>query len=481
MMRNMEPGAATDERAVAFDLLRRFGTSPEAFLIRYDAPWRYHFGRRVEGVVAYVVSNGTAVAWSDPLCGPDDTSVLLKEFIDEMRAQGLRMCLVALSEPVARVALANGAAVLKIGEEPVFDLTTWRQPRGDPGKKLRWGLNRARRANVVVQAYRPGQTRDPDLEAELLLVQARWEVSLGRPIVRSFLRPAPLQEVQEKRIFVARVTSGDGTPGPIEAFVASSPIYGRDGWYLEDLVRLPSAPNGATELLLVEAIHALAAEGARCATLGIAPLRRSDEQLDRRARWLVPVLRLAFDQFDARYHFASLSRYKAKFAPSAWEPRYVAFDPPRPSVGLVRGVVAVLDPPAASNDTATPRSWRLGRALIAAQAAVWMAASLLTLAPGHLLKGLAALLAPVGAAGIGVALLLLLARTRIGRRQGGLDRALAVFVEGLLVVAAATRLEDSRGGLVALGSIVLAATTLVLVLRSSATPAPSLREGVAPH
>jgi hypothetical protein len=110
-----------------------------------------------------------------------------------------------------------------------------------------------------------------------------------------------------------------------------------------------------------------------------------------------------------------------------------------------------------------------------------MAASLVVLAPGHLLKGLAALFAPVGAAGIGVALLLLLARTRIGRQQGALDRALAVFVEGLLVVAAATRLEDRRGGLVALASIALAAVTLTLVLRSSRTPEPSLRESVAPH
>jgi hypothetical protein len=102
------------------------------------------------------------------------------------------------------------------------------------------------------------------------------------------------------------------------------------------------------------------------------------------------------------------------------------------------------------------------------------------LAPGHLLKGLAAFFAPVGAAGIGVALLLL-ARTRIGQQQGALDRALAVFVEGLLVVAAATRLEDRRGGLVALASIALAAVTLTLVLRSSRTPEPSLRESVAPH
>jgi len=485
MMRAVRAGADPaagdeDERAAAFELLRRFGVTPGAFFIRYDAPWRYFFTPGVEGVVVYVASNGTAVAWSDPLCAPDDGPALLKEFIDGMRDQGLQACLLAVSERVARLAMSSGAAALKIGEEPVFDLTTWQQPRGDAGKKLRWGLNKARRANVVVQGYRPGATRQPEVEAELMEVQARWEAALGRPIVRSFLRPAPLEEAAEKRIFVARRRVDGGAPGPIEAFVACSPIYGRGGWYLEDLVRLPSAPNGTTELLLVEAIHALAAEGASSATLGIAPLRGSDEQLDRRARWLIPLLRLAFDQFDSRYHFMSLSRYKAKFAPTAWEPRYVAFIPPRPSPGLVKAVVAMLDPPAAPNASAAPHSRRFGRALIAAQAAVWMAASLVVLAPGHLLKGLAALFAPVGAAGIGVALLLL-ARTRIGRQQGALDRALAVFVEGLLVVAAATRLEDRRGGLVALASIALAAVTLTLVLRSSRTPEPSLRESVAPH
>ena len=149
MMRAVRAGADPaagdeDERAAAFELLRRFGVTPGAFFIRYDAPWRYFFTPGVEGVVVYVASNGTAVAWSDPLCAPDDGPALLKEFIDGMRDQGLQACLLAVSERVARLAMSNGAAALKIGEEPVFDLTTWQQPRGDPGKKLRWGLNKGR-------------------------------------------------------------------------------------------------------------------------------------------------------------------------------------------------------------------------------------------------------------------------------------------------------------------------------------------------
>src|SRR4029453_2600422 len=60
------------------------------------------------------------------------------------------------------------------------------------------------------------------------------------------------------------------------------PVHGRNGWYLEDLVRRPGTVTGATELLIVEALERLAASGFEFAPLGIAPLRGSDRQMDRR-------------------------------------------------------------------------------------------------------------------------------------------------------------------------------------------------------
>ncbi|HTS73765.1 MAG TPA: phosphatidylglycerol lysyltransferase domain-containing protein [Gaiellaceae bacterium] len=61
----------------------------------------------------------------------------------------------------------------------------------------------------------------------------------------------------------------------IEAFVACARVNGGQGWFLEDLVRRPTAPVGATELVVVEALARLANSGADWAALDIAPLRGS--------------------------------------------------------------------------------------------------------------------------------------------------------------------------------------------------------------
>jgi Phosphatidylglycerol lysyltransferase, C-terminal len=461
------------DRERMLGLLERFGSNPGAFLVRYRAPWSVWFGTEHEGALCYVESHRTAVVWSDPLCAPGDVEALFAEFTAAMRAGGSRVCILAVQEPVARAALACGYAVLKIGEEPAFDLASWRPARGDPGKKLRWCLNHARRAGVVIEEYQPARGRDLRFEAEMAEVQRRWEASLGGRLVHSFLRTAPLDEAEAKRIFAAR------RDGQLEAFLACVPVYARDGWFLEDLVRVPEATNGTTELLAVEAMVRLRDDGARFATLGIAPLRGSDEQIDRRARWIVPGLRLAFDRMDSRYHFASLSRYKAKFGPSWWEPRYAAFLPPRPSVRLVRAAISVLDPePEPGGRPAPARPQRVGSRLVAVQALVWCLASLLVLAQAHLSNDLtepAALLAPVGVAGVGVAALLWFAARRMTRGNAAFSRLLAVLLEGTLVLGTVNRLHEGRGVGIGLVSLALATVAVALLLWRSqpgAEPVP---------
>lgn len=311
------------------DLLEQHGSLPESVCLRYDAPWRFFFPSGVEGAAAYIESHGVALVWCDPLCAPDDQRRALSELTLELRRQGLRISLLIVSEFVAKAAFEDGYAVLKIGEQPIFDLGRWTPPRGDRGKHLRWCLNSAARAGLTASAT---------LEdgAQLLEVVAEWESGLARPVSRSFLRADPLAAREHKRIVAAR----HGTR--IEAFLSCAPVNGGRGWFLEDLVRRPGAPTGATELAVVEALAQLADGGAEWAALDIAPLRGSAEQLDARARWLFRAARPALAYFDARYHFRARSQYASKFAPSEWRPRYVALFPPQPTIGLIRAVRAAL-------------------------------------------------------------------------------------------------------------------------------------------
>jgi lysylphosphatidylglycerol synthetase-like protein (DUF2156 family) len=243
-----------------------------------------------------------------------------------MRAERRGVCLVMVDETTTRAALAAGFSAFKVGEEPWFDLATWYPPRGDPGKKYRWAVNHARRAGVEVTEYAGD-------DGEVEEVVRRWRGSRRRPEPESLMRTAPLEQAAEKRIFVARRN------GAAEAVLACARLPATEGWYLEDLVRVPEAVNGATELLVSEALTRL---DGRSAAFALAPMRGLDRQLDPRARWLGPVLALTIRGFDRRYGFRAIARYEGRFLPTEWRPRYVAFLPALPRPAVVHAAVRYL-------------------------------------------------------------------------------------------------------------------------------------------
>lgn len=266
--------------------------------------------------------------WADPLAA--DEGAFLESLTRDLRARRRRIVVLLIGEELARRAGTLGYAVLKIGEQPYFDLESWRMPRGDPGKHLRWCLNSARRAGVEVREY---EASDEPAARDVI---AAWRAGLGRPPAESFLRASPLTLVEEKRLFLAR------RGGTVEALLACSPVPAAGGWLLEDLIRRPGAPNGATEGAVIRALETFAVEGAACAWMDIAPLRGADAQIDGRARWLFRALGPAVSWFDARYGFRALTTYLGKFHPTAWTPRYVALNPVLPTPSLVRALRTLL-------------------------------------------------------------------------------------------------------------------------------------------
>jgi phosphatidylglycerol lysyltransferase len=316
------------------DLVERRGTSPLSFLLRYEAPWRAYF--RGDSAVCYIEAPKAAVAWSDPLCDAAELADVVSGFAESMRAEGRGVCLVAIGEDSARAALGAGFSVLKVGEEPWFDLRTWRRPRGDRGKKLRWLVNHAQRAGVEIGEYGPAGAHDPSVATEVEAVLEGWRGGLGRPESNSFLRTAPLSLPESKRLFLARRN------GVAEAVLSCAYLPATGGWYFEDLVRRPEAVNGATELLVAEALDRLRAGGAPSAAFALAPMRGVREQIDPRARRLSWVLAAAIHGLDRRYGFRAIARYEARFEPTGWRPRYVAFRPKLPRPSVIRAAVRTL-------------------------------------------------------------------------------------------------------------------------------------------
>jgi hypothetical protein len=201
-------------------------------------------------------------------------------------------------------------------------------------------VNQARRAGVRVAEV--VDVVNEKLVRETACLRTSWLTTRRSAIRFAWLFSVDLFLHQErKKYFTARDPNGT-----LVGFLAASPIPARDGWYLEDVLRATDAPNGTTDLLVVEVLDLLKRGGAKLATLGTAPMAMEgpvDPEV-RDSPALAKVTRFIATCFSLFYNFGGVRRFKTKFAPSWWESEYVLISreltaPPRILRAFVHAIV----------------------------------------------------------------------------------------------------------------------------------------------
>jgi phosphatidylglycerol lysyltransferase len=308
-----------------------------------------------EGAVAYNEFGKVWLVPGHPLASVENLAPVTDSFLRKADAEGRIVGFMPATEPFARHSSSLGLRAIKIGAAPYFDLTTW-APRGDRAKKARAGVNKARRAGVRVTEV---VEVDERLVRETNCLCKSWLTTRRSPIRFEWLFTVdPFQHKDHKKYFTARDASGK-----LVGFLAASPIPARDGWYLEDILRSRNAPNGTTDLLVVEVLNSLKRDGARLATLGTA-LLATEGGADRDVHispMLSRVTRSIAGCFSIFYNFDGVRHFKAKFAPSWWESEYVLMSqniaaPPR----ILSAVIYAIVPAGPSHLIARQmsRAWR---------------------------------------------------------------------------------------------------------------------------
>lgn len=270
----------------------------------------------MNGAIIYGEFGRVWLAAGDPLAPVDATGELARRFVAAARREGRIAAFVPATANFARQAVPFGLSALKVGAAPYFDLKTW-APRGDRAKKMRAGVNQARRAGVTIEEL---HTADEALRRETATLCLRWLKTRRAATNFSWLLALdPFLHAEHKKLFAARESGGK-----LVGFLAASPIPARDGWYLEDVLRLPDAPQGTADLLVVEALTRFKEAGASLATLGTAPLAGDgpDEVQTGDFPILKRTLSIAGARLGSFYNFEGLRRFKAKFVPSWWESEY---------------------------------------------------------------------------------------------------------------------------------------------------------------
>lgn len=423
------------ERARALALLERFGRHGTSFQIleRGNRYWFDGPAQAPTAVVAYVEAAGHRVVAGEPVCAEARLADVAARFVAETVAAGRRVCFFSVERPFVDALAAAGLDhdALQVAEQPDFVPTDYTLA-GPTRRSLRQQVNRARNKGVRVRRIEPEDiARHPgSLRAQIDRVLDRWLASRRMSVMRFMVDVEPFTLPERRRYYIAE--RGDEPVG----FLAAIPVYGRSGWFFEDVCRVPDAPNGTAELLIHSALADARERGDDYVTLGMAPLTGIDAGPGAHRR-LRAFLRFCASNAGPLYDFRGVRRFKQRFRPDRWTAQYVVACPGPVRVRTFAAVLtAFADGGLVSfvGDTlgrllsrVPPRWWARGLVALAAGLVPWTV--LLALADGERWFGDRS----IQAAWVvfdGVMVLALLGLARLVARARPVARRLAMLLAG---------------------------------------------------
>lgn len=304
-----------DEKEVVLSLLRAHGYNTTGF--QTLEPSIEYFFTGPDACVAYVDTGAAWVAAGAPIAELSRLDETAARFVAAARERGRRACFFGAE---TRFADASSLARDAIASQPIWDPTEWatRARR----RSVREQLRRARAKGVTVSRLSPEELATRRVRDELAAATATWLSTRRMPPMRFLVDVDLFGFPRERAVWVAR--RGVELVGVLGAV----PVYLRRGWFCEDLLRLPSAPNGTAELLVDAAMRAFAAMNCRWATLGMVPLSGV-------GGWLRAVRAIGARVYD----FGGLERFRAKLDPLRTDPIFLL----RPrGLSFVRAILDVL-------------------------------------------------------------------------------------------------------------------------------------------
>ncbi len=305
-------------------LLKRHAAQATSFQI-LEPGYRYWFHASGDACVAYTQALGARVTVGEPVAAAEAMPEVVRAFIDDAARAGRRVRFFHVSEAfVTRTGLAS----THVGEQPEWDPAHWEHTLKTT-RSLREQLRRAQNKGVSTRSLSATDIAEGKPERLRLegLIQ-RWLASRGMHELKFMVLVHPFSFPEERRYVIAE------RAGELVGLAVAVPIYALNGWFVEDLLRDPSAPNGTAELLVDAMMRAFAEQGVRYATLGLSPLTGD----------VSPLLAFTRDTTARLYNFGGVRAFKEKLKPQSWQPVYLAY--PKRELGplALRDVLAAFAP-----------------------------------------------------------------------------------------------------------------------------------------
>lgn len=304
-----------DERIKVLFLLERYGRNLHSFMVLEPGLSLWFTD---DAAVAYASRGGYWVAVGAPLCAPERSEAVAKEFAEAAHRAGFRIVFFGVTSPFVSRLQSGKFDSLKIGEAPSWVPGAWDQALRAAGK-LRNRLSKARRDGITCRQVSAEEVEnDLTLRDSFVSLADEWAESKALPPMGFMVTVELFQHAERRRYFVAE------HQGNLCGFAVCIPVYGRNGWLLEDMIVRPDAPGGCSESLIDGVMRRLSEEGAEFVSLGLVALAGlKGSESENRHPFLSRFLRVSSRTMGWLYNFEGLYRFRKKLQPAFWEPVYI--------------------------------------------------------------------------------------------------------------------------------------------------------------
>ena len=291
------------------ELLRKYGRNVHSFLA-LEPGLSYWFSPSTEGGVGYVRHGGYRVCVGAPVCRRSDLALVSREFQRESAKHGDEVVFFGVSERFFRHPETESFDALKFAEQPIWDPRNWSSCK-QRNQKLRNRLRRSRRDGVRVEVLPQSQLDRAQVER----LTRHWQDHHQLPPMEFMVQMELFAHGAERMYLVAR--RGDRLVG----IAVAVPIYGLQGWLLEDLITDRS--RGVGEALIDAFMEEALRREAELVSLGLVPLMRLETGFGNHPG-LSLLLQVSKHLLKPLYNAEGLRRFRAKLQPDRWESVYLA-------------------------------------------------------------------------------------------------------------------------------------------------------------
>jgi phosphatidylglycerol lysyltransferase len=305
-------------RMEARRLLKLYSQSSEDYFKLWPHDKHYFFYE--QAFVAYGVAGNTALILDGATGNPEDFDNLRRQFLDFARLNGWTVAIIHADPAEAKAWQQFGLNRIFIGSEAVVNCQEFAEST-IRNKHFRYVANKAAKGGLHFDLWQPPLSQEQI--AELRKVSDAWLRHGGRREYGFLMGYFDSDYLANCQVAVLqRQGSETGDAREVIAYANLIPTFKDDMASFDHMRFTPGLSNVAMHFLLRGLVMHLYDDGVRTCNLGLAPLSKLDEQIDKSIseRLLLTIKRLG----SRYYSFAGLEQFKGKFAPD-WEPRYLLY------------------------------------------------------------------------------------------------------------------------------------------------------------